>query len=113
MLAGKLSAVDRILDPSLYEITVYFVTDAASALPSAEDWPAVWTAQQEWKAAKAAHEAAEQAAKKVVRFAQLLHTQREACSAVDGPCLHHVQDLEADKVALYCWTWPVLHVLCA
>lgn len=35
---------------------MYFVTDAASALPSEADWPAVWAAQQEFKAAKKAHD---------------------------------------------------------
>lgn len=37
---------------------MYFVTDAASALPSEEDWPAVWDKQQEFKAAMKAHDAA-------------------------------------------------------
>jgi len=46
------------------EICVYFVTDAASALPGADDWPAAWAAQQEWKARKKAHDDA----KAAVRF---------------------------------------------
>ena len=37
---------------------MYFVTDAASALPSEADWPGVWAAQQEFRAALKAHNAA-------------------------------------------------------
>jgi hypothetical protein len=36
---------------STQEVTVYIVTDAASALPSEAEWPAVWAAQQEFRAA--------------------------------------------------------------
>lgn len=37
---------------------MYFVTDAASALPNEAEWPAMWAAQQEFKAAKKVHDAA-------------------------------------------------------
>ena len=38
------------------QVTVIFLADVASCLPSAEDWPAIWVEQQNAKRAKAAHD---------------------------------------------------------
>ncbi|KAK9801969.1 hypothetical protein WJX73_003604 [Symbiochloris irregularis] len=48
--------------PEVSEVTVIFLADVASCLPSAEDWPAIWVEQQNAKRAKAALD--EEAAKK-------------------------------------------------
>lgn len=54
---------------------MYFVTDAASALPSEADWPAVWAAQQDFRAALKAHNAA----------ASLVRLQKDFTSSADSP----------------------------
>ena len=40
---------------------MYFVTDLSAALPSVEEWPEVWQAQQEWRAGKKEHDTAKTA----------------------------------------------------